>query len=257
MPQVPTPSRRDAIRSIARAGLAGAVLPALLAGCGTAAKRRVDAKGGKLGEPIPEDPMLIRRPWTPADDVGVARAPGAAPMIGTVQRSQWTRSAPIVALARPMVGIRRITVHHDAIGPLNGASTAEVAQRLESIRRGHVQRGWADIGYHYAVDPAGRVWQARPMSLQGAHVGEQNEHNLGIVLLGNFERQSPTGPALEALDRLIASEMRRSRVPLHEIRTHREMAPTACPGRHLQREMDRTRSRGGRLASLAQGDYRG
>ncbi|MEM9372274.1 MAG: peptidoglycan recognition family protein, partial [Planctomycetota bacterium] len=129
-------------------------------------------------------------------------------------------------------------------------------RRIESSRRGHLSRGWADIGYHYAIDPGGRVWQGRPLELQGAHVANQNQGNLGIVLLGNFDRGRPTDRAIRALDRLVASEMRRYRVPIGEVRTHGEMASTACPGRHLQRAMDRTRARGGRLASLALGDIR-
>lgn len=260
MTHEPAPSRRDAIRTLTTLGVASVVLPAVLAGCSTGASKRVKARGGTFGDPIPEDPVVIHNPWSPESPT-MSRGPNGLltpePMVGAVPRSRWTRSAPVNALANPMGSIRRITVHHDAIDPLPTSGPDDVARRLESIRRGHVQRGWADIGYHYAIDPAGRVWQGRPLSLQGAHVGEQNQSNIGIVLLGNFDRQAPTPQSLDALDRLIAIEMRRFRISLGEIRTHREMAPTACPGRNLQREMDRTRSRGGRLASLAAGDHRG
>ena len=53
--------------------------------------------------------------------------------------------------------------------------------------------------------------------------------------------------AVKSLEDLIASEMRRLRVPLSEVRTHRELAATACPGSSLQAKMNSTRSRGGRL----------
>ncbi len=261
MSHEPAPTRRDAIRSIAQAGLLGLAVSATLSGCSTAAKKRIKDKGAQLGEPIPADPVAIREPWTPNRSASVpttnSSAPGFDPISGAVPRSRWARGTPIVALAKPMGSVRRITVHHDAIDPLPSTSPDDVARRLESIRSGHIGRGWADIGYHYAIDPSGRVWQGRPLTLQGAHVGDQNENNLGIVLLGNFERQAPSRPALDSLDRLIAWEMRRYRISMGEIRTHREMAPTACPGRNLQREMDRTRGRGGRLASLAAGDFRG
>lgn len=257
MPHEPAPTRRDAIRSIAGLGLLGVAAPALLAGCGTAAKRRVRAKGGLLGEPIPPDPALEARTWTPAPSTHVEVGYDANPAAGVIPRSKWAGGNPIVSLANPMGPVRRITVHHDAIDPLPVGGPDEVARRLEAIRSGHLKRGWADIGYHYAIDPSGRIWQGRPLTLQGAHVADQNQNNLGIVLLGNFDRQAPTSRSLEALDRLIAGEMRRFRVSMREIRTHREMAPTACPGRHLQREMDRTRDRGGRLAALIQNDFRG
>jgi hypothetical protein len=257
-PNEPSQARREALFTIARSGAAGLGVAALLAGCSTAAKRRVDAKGGRVGDPIPEDPVLIREPWSPGQPGSpTIGSPGLDPIAGAVPRARWAKAAPRPWLADPMGSIRRITVHHDAIDPSPSSGPDEVARRLESIRNGHTARGWADIGYHYAIDPAGRIWQCRPLTLQGAHVGDQNQQNLGIVMLGNFERQTPTGPALESLDRLIAGEMRRFRISMGEIRTHREMAATACPGRNLQREMDRTRTRGGRLASLAQGDFRG
>ena len=66
MSHEPASSRRDALRSIAQAGLLGLAVSATLSGCSTAAKRRVNAKGGQLGEPIPEDPVAIREPWTPS-----------------------------------------------------------------------------------------------------------------------------------------------------------------------------------------------
>lgn len=254
------PTRRDAIRSIARVGLAGLGAAALLGGCQTQAQRRVESRGGRLGEPIPDDPIVLREPWSPGRSPARAPAdvPGSSPFTGSVPRHEWTRNGPVLARAQPMGRIRRITVHHDAIELMPASGPGDVARRLEAIRRHHVNKElWADIGYHYAIDPAGRVWQARPVSLQGAHVRDNNHNNLGVVMLGNFENQRPTPRALEALDRLIASEMRRFRVPITEIRTHREFAVTACPGIHLQREMDRTRTIGGRLASLAAGDFRG
>lgn len=252
-------SRRDALRSIAQAGVAGLGLAAVVSGCSTAASRRVDAKGGRLGDPIPEDPITIRESWTPARPSRGPVTPGVTldPAAGVIPRSRWTKDAPRQWLAKPMGSVRRITVHHDAIEPLPSSGPDEVARRLDAIRQGHLRLDWADIGYHYAIDPAGRIWEGRPLTLQGAHVGDQNQQNLGIVMLGNFERRTPTGPSLEALDRLLAAEMRRFRIPISEVRTHREMAATACPGRNLQREMDRTRTRGGRLASLAAGDFRG
>lgn len=241
---------------------------ALLQACGTAAGKRVKAKGGQLGEPLPGDPAVISRPWTPAEaqqysSYGSGTNPvGRGVPSGLVPRSTWAKGNTKPWLADPMGSIRRITVHHDAILPMlpetgRAADRSKVASRLDSIRRGHLSRGWADIGYHYAIDPSGQVWQGRPLELQGAHVANQNQGNLGIVMLGNFDRSKPSNRAVEALDRLIASEMRRYDVSISDIRTHREMASTACPGRHLQRVMDSTRSRGGRLASLALGDIRG
>ena len=150
-----------------------------------------------------------------------------------------------------MRGISRITVHHDAIVSTDLRSTSDVTRRIESIRRSHVQRGWADIGYHYVIDPSGRVWEARSTAYQGAHVEDNNEHNLGVVVLGNFDVHAPTLAATVAVERFVASQMHRYRVPMDRVYTHRELRRTACPGSRLQRFMIATRSSGGGLMALA------
>lgn len=172
---------------------------------------------------------------------------------GVLPRSRWTRSG--VARPReiyPMGGIHRITVHHDGMPPVWIGSAAEAADRIEVIRRSHVEaRGFADIGYHYVIDPQGRIWEGRSVVYQGAHVHDHNEHNLGVLVLGNFERQTPTAAATASLDRFVASQMERYSVPMARVKTHREITVTECPGENLQRYMVATRGRGGSLAALA------
>lgn len=179
--------------------------------------------------------------------------PDSSLPIGVMSRSQWTSKG----VARPndvyaLGPVRRITIHHDGMPPTQLSSSRDVSARLEQVRSSHVNgRGWADIGYHYAIDPAGRVWEARSVRYQGAHVKDQNENNLGILILGNFDQQSPTSAATTALDRFVANQMLRYGVPLSRVVTHQELAKTECPGRSLQRYMVRTRSGGGQLAMLA------
>ncbi len=171
--------------------------------------------------------------------------------VTVLARSQWTNTQPILSQTNPMVRIESITVHHDGMSPVDIRTQADAADRIEMIRTSHVEhRGWADIGYHLIVDPQGRVWQARPINLQGAHVKDHNPRNLGVLVLGNFEVQHPTPAAKQTLDRLLAHQSLTHRVPLRSIRTHREWASTACPGRNLQAHMNSTRASAGNLASL-------
>ncbi len=168
-----------------------------------------------------------------------------------IPRTAWTRQQPNISDTNPMNGIQTITVHHDGMSPEIIRSQADAAARLELIRSSHVDsRGWADIGYHLIVDPQGRIWQGRPMNLQGAHVKDHNPHNLGVLVMGNFEEQHPTPQALATLDQLLANQAAVHRVPFGSIRTHQEWASTACPGRNLQAYMNTTRSRTGRLRSM-------
>ncbi len=159
-----------------------------------------------------------------------------------MSRSAWTRHSPNYSLMRRMDPIRYITVHHDA-QLCHLTNQQEVGHRLDAIRRYHRDvRGWGDIGYHYAVDRAGRVWETRPIAWQGAHVKDHNEGNIGVMLLGNFDRQSPSSQQLAALDNHLTTLMRRYNVSLKDVTTHREWAATACPGSSLHQHMVKVRN---------------
>lgn len=210
-----------------------------------------------------------RQRWTPLSDAELNRPipglpprgdgwapPGAADIpAGVLPRREWAEAAPIESRANPMGGVRRITVHHSGIVSSSVRTRAEAARMLESIRRGHVSQQWADIGYHFIVDPQGRIWEGRPIRLQGAHVKDNNEHNLGVMVMGNFDVERPTPAALASLDAFVGEQMRRYGISLRRsadglrgVFTHQELMPTACPGRNLQSYMIATRGSSGRLA---------
>lgn len=186
--------------------------------------------------------------WKPRE-LGPLDAPPAiatpTPAAGNViPRAQWAGSTPVPALMNPMLPVRYITVHHDGMDPFYGSDVRSTADRLERIRRAHRDKGWGDIGYHFAIDRDGRVWQGRPLSWQGAHVKDHNEGNIGVVTLGNFDRQAPSAPQIAALNRHVSMLMRQYRVPMTNVKTHQEWAPTACPGTNLQRYMVAVRRNG-------------
>lgn len=253
--QTPSVTRRSALSSVAKTGLALSIAGSLI-GCSSSAQKRVQSKGGSLGDPIPEDPIvhsstpspIQTRPST-THSVSSSDSLSAIPSF-VIPRAKWTSSGPKRWLADPMQGINRITVHHDAIMPVPSGAYADSLRRLQLIRKGHLNNGWADIGYHFAIDPSGRVWQARPLELQGAHVKDNNPSNLGIVVFGNYEQIRPTAASLRSLDQLLSYGMQRFGVPISRVYTHRELRPTACPGQNLQAQMNATRSSNGRLSTI-------
>lgn len=198
-----------------------------------------------MPQPAPVNPYPQQPIQTPPPQDNMPQVPS-----GVIARSNWTNTQPKWRASRPMNGVQRITVHHDAINASGLWRQGDVAKRLNQIRNSHLQRGseWIDIGYHYIVDPAGRVWQGRPISIEGAHVRATNEHNLGICCMGNFEEHRPTSEQLAAVDQFAASQMRRYGVPISRVYTHRELKPTECPGENMQRYMISTRSRVGRMS---------
>jgi len=233
-------ARRDALALILKAG--GAIsLGSMLAAC------QSTISVSRVGEPIGADPRVRPIQTTPRPRARTGVRTAVAP--SAIDRRDWARYGPNPRRADRMNGIRRLTIHHDGMDAFTSSSSDAAARRLESIRRAHVGRGWADIGYHFAIDPAGRVWEGRPIDLQGAHVKHHNEHNLGVLVMGNYERQRPTDATIRGLESFVAAQLAAMGIDPDEVRTHRELAATACPGRFLQRRVDVSRSPGGAIAT--------
>jgi hypothetical protein len=227
-------TRRDFLFSTLARGAGGLVslggISTLIGGCATA--------GSKTALP---GPIWRTRTLPTADDGVLATTPLPAPgtPAGILARMRWAGGQPVPALMNRMLPVTAITVHHDGMDPFFGNDQSSAAARLEAIRRAHREKGWGDIGYHFAVDREGRVWECRPLLWQGAHVKDQNEGNIGVLTLGNFDRQSPTAPQLSSLNKCVSWLMNRYKVPLRRVFTHQEWptARTACPGMSLQRYM--------------------
>lgn len=190
--------------------------------------------------------MLPGPVWKPREMPPLEEPPApAAPNPGmlmpnnVIPRSQWATGSPSPSLMNPMLPVGHITIHHDGMEPFFASDQRGTAWRLDLIRRAHREKGWGDIGYHFAVDREGRIWQGRQLNWQGAHVKDHNEGNLGVVALGNFDRQMPTSPQLASLNKCVSWLMKRYHVSMSNVHTHQEWrgARTACPGVNLQRYM--------------------
>jgi hypothetical protein len=92
-----------------------------------------------------------------------------------------------------------VTVHQAGI-PFDSPELEEVVQHLRFLRTSHVEKGFSDSGYHFAVDPAGRVWSLRSLVEEGAHVRGRNAGNIGIVVLGDFDEQPITDACAASVD---------------------------------------------------------
>ena len=173
--------------------------------------------------------------------------PDAPVVIGDMQllpRSQWADAAGPVRGREiyPLGTPTRITIHHEGYKLVDFTDAGSTRQRLNMVRSAHVGRGWSDIGYHFIVDRAGRVWEGRSLKYQGAHVSGNNEQNIGVMCLGNFELQRPSEAQLTSLRDTVRAIRRANSVSERAILTHKEITPTACPGRLLQPRIDQMRS---------------
>lgn len=232
--------------SISRRQALAASLGALfLTGC----KASQATSGHRPGVAWPDGYPARPTPGTGHRIVAAPPAPQVAPPphahtdnVRAIARSTWSTGGPVQANINPMNGIRKLTIHHEGSRTINFTGQRDTALHLDKVRKSHVNgNGWADIGYHYIVDRAGRVWEGRPIRYQGAHVRNNNEHNIGVMTLGNFDNQSPTQQQLNALFDTVKRLKRQHNIPAGDIKSHQEINATACPGRNLQRHMDALR----------------
>ncbi|MFO1051775.1 MAG: peptidoglycan recognition family protein [Planctomycetota bacterium] len=191
--------------------------------------------------------------------------PKAAPVaadahVAVLPRASWNAAAAKLRTMKPMGAVRRITIHHSAVA-CRGDGSATAMAAIRSIQRYHQNdQGWGDIGYHYLIDPAGRVWTGRAVEWQGAHAGDdgKNQGNIGVCLLGNFvpDDQGPPPPAqIAALDRLVHQLCLRYHVAPDGVMTHRELKKTDCPGPFLQAAVEKIRAGLARESLVASGTH--
>jgi hypothetical protein len=154
---------------------------------------------------------------------------------GILPRSMWAKAGPDLKRIEPMDGVRLLTFHHSGDPkPFLTSDFGETAQHLEYVREYHRDRNFNDIGYHFAIDRAGRVWQLRSLRYQGQHVRYNNEHNIGVVVLGNFDLQSMTSQQKEKVKAFGSILRKQYSLPVSRVYTHQEIVKTECPGDNMQ-----------------------
>ena len=126
--------------------------------------------------------------------------------------------------------------------------TASTSGSVESIHEEHLKRKdkagnhWLGIGYHFvigngdgmddgAIEPTFR-WRQQ---LQGAHAGvaDYNQHGIGIVLIGHFDKSSPTEAQPLAVKKLVGPLKREYGIGSGSVIGHGDVKATECPGKHF------------------------
>jgi hypothetical protein len=183
------------------------------------------------------DPGLRQRlgGTRPRADEAREEPPLASDRLVVQPRSAWNARAADRANVEPMTPIRRLTVHHSALY-FRDTRPATCAAQIQLIQNDHMRnRGYGDIGYHFLIDPAGRIWQGRELRWQGAHAsGRNNVGNVGICVLGNFVRgrngHGPTAAQVQSLRLLTRAVMQRYGFGPDGIYCHSDLKATDCPG---------------------------
>ena len=179
--------------------------------------------------------MGVDRVWASTAKVTVPSVglPFAHDGVTVVRRNDWAYVAPKPWRLRESSSFDRITVHHTGSTTYVETDRNAVAYALEGVLTAHLKRGFGDVGYHFIVDYAGRVWEGRSLAFEGAHVSAQNEGNIGVMLLGNFERQEPSAEQMATLGRVVTGLRETFTMKKHRLYGHRDLGQSCCPGRNL------------------------
>ena len=191
----------------------------------------------KTKEGVPGKPAEIKVPSVLAPEV--------------LSRQRWG-AGPLRPSGDPKVMNKpwRITVHHSASPATPPTLMVDAVQAMRSFQRLHQdQRGWADIGYHYIIDGAGRIWQGRDLKWEGAHAGNAvlNQGNIGVCLMGNFVKKDPTPQQKQSLRRALTWLCEAHAIHPRFVAGHRVVkkqagiASTLCPGARLESYLIRLR----------------
>ncbi len=172
------------------------------------------------------------------DDVAEVRQ-AVAPSDMVISRHEWGAYDPD-RICNSFFAPYRATVHHTA-GQNN---ETDPYARMVAIQDFHLNgRGWCDIGYHFVVAPTGEIFQGRSRSDHpGAHVGGENEGNVGISTMGNYVDAQPPQVMLDSVVRMLQWVRDTHGVPMNRdvVRGHGEWesAATACPGTNILIRLD-------------------
>jgi N-acetyl-anhydromuramyl-L-alanine amidase AmpD len=129
-----------------------------------------------------------------------------------------------------------IVVHH----------LGEPAGDAESVQRQHISMGYQGLGYHFLIgngnglgDGVIHVGYRWNQQQPGAHVpgktnlaAQQNQHAIGICLIGNGDRRPFTDRQLAQLQTLIHRLQTELDIPAENVLLHRDLVPQATsPGK--------------------------
>jgi len=129
--------------------------------------------------------------------------------------------------------IRKITIHHGGVLFTKDKDPKEELRNLQHWSR--EQKDWIDIPYHFMIDLDGNIYEARPINYPGDTNTEYDPSGHALVeVMGNYEIQILSDVQLQSLIGIITFLSKEFKVPISEIKTHRDYSSTTvCPGKNI------------------------
>jgi len=147
-----------------------------------------------------------------------------------VRRTEWGWKP--LKRAMPEHEISKITIHHGGVDYPKGKDPAEHIRQLQDWSRS--AKGWIDIPYHFMIDTAGIIYEARPINYPGDTNTDYDPRGHALIcLMGNYENATVNKDQLQSIIELTAYLVQRFNVPLYNIKGHKDYTETLCPGKNL------------------------
>ncbi|MET9105429.1 peptidoglycan recognition protein family protein [Streptomyces zhihengii] len=236
------------------------------------------APGGATGRTpvggleIPELNQLDTEAEAAASGDLVVDAKAAKPYIGArpriVTRKGWGADESLREKSFVYTStVKAAFVHHSATG--NNYACAQAPSVIRSMYRYHVKSsGWRDLGYNFAVDKCGNIYEGRAGGVAkpvlGAHTLGFNTKSTGIAVLGTYSSSNPPAAAVTAVAKLTAWKLglhginpkgkvtltsggsgkyaKGKKVAMNAVAGHRDGFVTDCPGSRLYGKLGTIRS---------------
>jgi hypothetical protein len=74
---------------------------------------------------------------------------------------------------------------YDSIVLHHAGNSYQCSNHVADIQAEHL-KAFDDIGYHYAINCNGVIFEGRPLIFKGSHVDKGNTKKIGIVMIGDF-----------------------------------------------------------------------
>ena len=169
-------------------------------------------------------------------------APVAQPPL--VTKAEWGSQAAPIPDARKQVPVW-ITLHHAGEFWKPGADPAAFVRRLQiwgqnrpKLEQPPRDTYWPDLPYHFLIAPDGRIFEGRAVEFEPETNTQYSVNgNIGIELMGDFEKQRPSLAQIKASVALTAWLCAKYQIDLAHVRGHMDVATgqTDCPGKDFYR----------------------
>ena len=146
-------------------------------------------------------------------------------MVEIIPRSQWQDpQMPVKGSALIKYKIALLPAHYTAMTTVPSDTKAV----LRSIQRDYTNNRGYSIGYNFAIDQKGKIWECRGYDIRCAANVKRNDDTIAILCL--VDGAQPMNAAMVNSFKALGADAQRHFGRSLKVVGHRDIGSTACPG---------------------------